>query len=47
MDSNEDLIILINHLEKYPLLTKKAADCILFKGVLNLVKKKLTCLIRG
>ena len=40
IDSKEDLIILINHLDKYPLLTQKAADYILFKEVVNLIKNK-------
>ena len=32
VDSNKDLTNLINHFEKYPLLTQKAADFILFKS---------------
>ena len=33
VDSNKDLINLINHFEKYTLLTQKAADFIFFKQV--------------
>ena len=36
VDSIKDLTILIKHFEKYPLLTQKAADFILFKEVVNL-----------
>jgi hypothetical protein len=40
VDSNKDLINLINHFEKYPLLTQKAADFILFKQVVKLMNNK-------
>lgn len=40
IDSNKDLKILINHFEKYPLLTQKAADFILFKEVIELIRNK-------
>ena len=41
MNSNKDLVILRNHLEKYNLLTKKASDYILFKQAVNLMKEKI------
>lgn len=40
IDSNEDLNKLIIHLDKYPLLTQKAADFMLFKQAVKLVKAK-------
>ena len=40
VDSNKDLTILINHFDKYPLLTQKGADFILFKEVVKLFKNK-------
>jgi hypothetical protein len=44
VDSRENLQnIIIPHFEKYPLITQKASDLILFKEVLNLVyNNKLT-----
>ena len=47
IDSIKDLIILISHLEKYPLLTQKGADFILFKKVVNLVQNKDHLSIEG
>ncbi len=45
IDSFKDLNKLIYHLEKYPLLTQKAADLLLFKKAVELVNSKthLTC----
>jgi hypothetical protein len=40
VDSVKDLAILINHFDKYPLLTQKRADFILFKEVVKLIKNK-------
>jgi hypothetical protein len=40
IDSIEDLGELIAHLEKYPLLTQKAADLLLFKQAVKLVNNK-------
>lgn len=40
VDSVKDLVILINHFDKYPLLTKKRADFILFKEVVKLIINK-------
>lgn len=43
IDSIKDLIILINHFDKYPRLwrlTQKAADFKLFKQIIELIKKK-------
>lgn len=36
----KDLIILINHFDNYPLLSKKLADYILFKKVVKMIIKK-------
>lgn len=39
--SQADLInLIISHLDKYPLLTQKKADLILFKQVVNLISQK-------
>ena len=38
--SEEELEIIISHLDQYPLLTKKYADFLLFKEVIDLMKKK-------
>jgi hypothetical protein len=35
----EDLNLIINHFDNYPLLTRKQSDYLLFKEVLNLMKK--------
>jgi hypothetical protein len=40
IDSNKDLTNLIDHLDKYPLLTQKSADFILFKQVVELMNNK-------
>ena len=47
IDSIEDLNNLIFHLDKYPLLTKKAADFILFKKVVELVNNKAHLTVKG
>lgn len=47
IDSKKDLTNLINHLEKYPLLTQKAADFILFKEVVKLMNNKEHLSIEG
>jgi hypothetical protein len=47
VDSNKDLIKLIIHLEKYPLLTQKAADFFLFKKVVKLMNNKAHLTIEG
>ena len=47
IDSNEDLNKLIIHLEKYPLLTQKAADFILFKQAVKLVNNKAHLTVEG
>lgn len=47
VDSKKDFTILINHLEKYSLLTQKAADFILFKEVLKLMNNKVHLSIEG
>ena len=40
IDSVKDLYKLIDHLERYPLLTQKAADLLLFKKAVELVNSK-------
>ena len=47
IDSNEDLNKLIVHLEKYPLLTQKAADLLLFKQAVKLVNNKAHLSVEG
>jgi len=47
IDSIKDLIILINHFDKYPLLTQKAADFRLFKQIIELIKKKNHLTVEG
>ena len=47
IDSIEDLNKLIVHLEKYPLLTQKAADFFLFKQAVKLVNNKAHLTIEG
>jgi len=47
IDSNEDLNKLIIHLEKYPLLTQKAADFLLFKQAVKLVNNKAHLTVEG
>ena len=40
VESLKDLAIIINHFDKYPLITKKQADYILFKSAYDLIKNK-------
>ena len=47
IDSIEDLNKLIVHLEKYPLLSQKAADFFLFKQVVKLVNNKAHLTVEG
>lgn len=47
IDSIEDLNKLIIHLEKYPLLTQKAADFLLFKKAVKLVNNKAHLTVEG
>jgi LAGLIDADG endonuclease len=47
IDSNKYLTKLILHLEKYPLLTQKAADLFLFKQAVNLMSNKAHLTIEG
>lgn len=47
ISSNEDLLILVNHLENYPLLTQKGGDFLLFKKVVELVNNKAHLSIEG
>jgi hypothetical protein len=47
IDSIEDLNKLIIHLEKYPLLTQKAADFLLFKQAVKLANNKAHLTVEG
>ena len=47
IDSIEDLNKLIVYLEKYPLLTQKAADFLLFKKAVKLVNNKAHLTVEG
>jgi hypothetical protein len=47
IDSIYDLNKLIVHLEKYPLLTQKAADFLLFKKAVELFNEKVHLTVKG
>lgn len=47
MNSLKDLLIIENHLEKYPLLTQKQADFILFKYIVELIRHKEHLTLEG
>jgi hypothetical protein len=47
VDSKKDLTKLIIQLEKYPLLTQKASDFILFKEVVKLMNNKAHLTLKG
>lgn len=47
ISSNEELLILVNHLENYPLLTQKGGDFLLFKKVVELINNKAHLNIEG
>jgi len=47
IDSNQDLFQLINHLDKYPLISQKAADYLLFKQVVELINNKAHLTTQG
>ena len=47
IDSIEDLNKLIIHFEKYPLLTQKAADFLLFKKAVELINNKAHLTLKG
>jgi hypothetical protein len=47
IDSIEDLNKLMDHFEKYPLLTQKAADLLLFKQAIKLVNDKAHLTVEG
>jgi hypothetical protein len=42
-----DICVLIDHFDKYPLLTQKYADYLLFKSAYNILKKKEHLTIKG
>jgi hypothetical protein len=47
MNSPKDLLIIENHLEKYPLLTQKQTDFILFKNIVELIRHKEHLTLEG
>jgi hypothetical protein len=47
IDSIEDLNKFILHIEKYPLLTQKAADFLLFKQAVKLFNNKAHLTVKG
>src|ERR1044071_1415654 len=47
IESIKDLEVVINHFDKYPLLTKKFKDYLLFKHAFNLVKNKEHLTLEG
>jgi hypothetical protein len=47
ISSNSDLLLLINHLINYPLLTQKGGDFLLFKKVVELINNKAHLNIEG
>lgn len=47
IDSNKDLIKLIEHLDKYPLISQKAADYLLFKQAVVLISNKAHLTLEG
>jgi hypothetical protein len=40
VQSIKDLDVILNHFDKYPLITQKHADYLLFKLAINLIKNK-------
>lgn len=47
VNSPKDLLIIEDHLEKYPLLTQKRADYILYKNILKLIRRKEHLTLEG
>lgn len=47
VSSNKELLILVNHLKNYPLLTQKGGDFLLFKQVVELIDNKAHFTIEG
>lgn len=47
IDSNKDLIKLIEHLNEYPLISQKAADYLLFKQAVELISNKAHLTLEG
>ena len=45
--SIKDLFAIIDHFDKYPLITKKLADYLLFKMIINLINNKEHLTIEG
>ena len=47
VSSVKDLTKIMDHFEKYPLLTQKRADYLLFKEVFNIIKRKEHLIVEG
>jgi hypothetical protein len=47
VQSVNDLRVIINHFDKYPLITEKQKDYLLFKRVVNLINNKEHLTIEG
>jgi len=43
----EDLKVIMNHFDKYPLLTNKQSDYLLFKKVVNFMEQGIHLTIEG
>ena len=47
VQSLKDLLIIINHFDKYPLISQKLADFLLFKKALGIIQRKEHLTIDG
>lgn len=47
VNSLKDIEVIINHFNKYPLITNKRSDFILFKSAINLLNKKENLVYEG
>ena len=47
MQAIKDLDVILNHFNRYPLITKKHADYLLFKLAINLIKEKAHLNLEG
>lgn len=47
VSSVKDLLVIIDHFDKYPLITQKLADYILFKRVLELMNRQEHLILEG
>jgi sRNA-binding regulator protein Hfq len=47
VESVKDLATIMEHFDKYPLITQKQADYLLFKMAINLIKEKAHLNLEG